>query len=231
MKPDSVTEHVYRVDAGALGVYLIVLPEGITLIDAGFPGTMALIDDAVRSLGRRPEEITDVLVTHPHPDHAAGLAEVKKATGARVWMSPEDAKLVEAGQCYRPYRVAPGFHNRWFAWRVIRRSPKAYEPVTVDRKALPGEEIPVAGGVKVIGAPGHTAGHVVFLWPGDGGVVFLGDAAKNERHLEPATIYEDFRQGLETLRTLGTYSFEVACFAHGAPIVGAASQEFRRRWG
>lgn len=34
---EPVTEHVYRVDAGALDVYLIVVPEGITLIDAGFP--------------------------------------------------------------------------------------------------------------------------------------------------------------------------------------------------
>jgi glyoxylase-like metal-dependent hydrolase (beta-lactamase superfamily II) len=88
----------------------------------------------------------------------------------------------------------------------------------------------VAGGIKAIGTPGHTAGHLVFLWAGDGGVLFVGDAAKNERRLEPATIYENFGQGLDSLRMIGTYDFEVACFAHGPAIVGDAAQEFRRRW-
>jgi glyoxylase-like metal-dependent hydrolase (beta-lactamase superfamily II) len=230
LNPEPITEHVYRIDAGALGVYLIALPESLTLIDAGFPGTMATIGEAVRLLGRRPEEIHDVLVTHCHPDHAAGLAEVRQATRAHVWMHPADAELVRAGQAYRPWKVAPGIHNRIFTWRVIRRSPITFEPVPVDREVPPGGDIPVAGGMKAIGTPGHTAGHLVFLWPGDGGVLFAGDAAKNERRLEPGTIYEDFRQGLESLRVIGSHEFEVACFAHGAPLVGGAAKEFRRRW-
>ena len=40
---NQITEHVYSVDAGALSVFLVVLPEALTLIDAGFPGTMALV--------------------------------------------------------------------------------------------------------------------------------------------------------------------------------------------
>jgi glyoxylase-like metal-dependent hydrolase (beta-lactamase superfamily II) len=228
--PEKITEHVYRIDAGALGVYVMALPEGLVLVDAGFPGTMALVDEAVRSFGRRPEEVHDVLLTHCHPDHAAGLAEVVQATGAHVWMHPADAALVRAGQAYRPWKASPGMHNRLFAWRVIRRSPTTFEPVPVDREVPPGGDIPVAGGMKAIGTPGHTAGHLVFLWPGDGGVLFAGDAAKNETRLEPATIYEDLDLGLENLRMLGTLDFEVACFGHGAPIVGGAAQRFRQLW-
>jgi glyoxylase-like metal-dependent hydrolase (beta-lactamase superfamily II) len=227
---ERITAHVYRIDAGALGVYVISRPEDLTLVDAGFPGTMAIVDEAVRSLGRRPEEIRNVLVTHCHPDHAAGLAEVTRATGAQVWMHPADAELVRSGQAFRPWKVAPGMRNRIFAWRIIRRSPTTFEPVPVCRGLLPGSDIPVAGGIKAIGTPGHTLGHLAFLWTGDGGVLFVGDAAKNERRLEPATIYEDIGQGLESLRVIGAYDFEVACFAHGAPIVGGGAQEFRRRW-
>ena len=87
----QVSEHVYAVGTPAMSVFLIALPAGLTLIDAGFPGTMALVAEAVRSLGREPEEIRDVLITHCHPDHAGGLAEVKRATGAWVWMHPADA--------------------------------------------------------------------------------------------------------------------------------------------
>jgi glyoxylase-like metal-dependent hydrolase (beta-lactamase superfamily II) len=228
---EQVTEHVRRVETGDSSVFLIVLPDGLTLIDAGFPGTMAHVDEAVRSLGRRPEEIRDVLVTHCHPDHAGGLAEVKRATGAQAWMHPADAELVRAGEAFRPWKTAPGLRNRIFARLVIRRSPSSFEPVAVEREVLPGETIPVAGGITALGTPGHTAGHLAFLWPSDGGVLFVGDAANHRRRLEPATIYEDLAQGLESLRMLGEQEFETACFAHGAPIVAGAAQEFRTTWG
>jgi glyoxylase-like metal-dependent hydrolase (beta-lactamase superfamily II) len=74
-------------------------------------------------------------------------------------------------------------------------------------------------------------GHLVFLWPEDGGVLFVGDAANRVGRLKPSPIYEDFAQGLESLRMLGEQDFETACFAHGAPIVGDAAQEFRREFG
>lgn len=228
MTLESVTEHVCRLDAGALGLYLIVLPQGLTLIDAGFPGSMALIEDALAQLGRKGSEITDVLITHAHPDHAAGLAEVVAATGARVWMHADDAGLVRIGQAFRPWTVSPGEHNRVFVEEVIRSAPTTFEPVPVDREVVPGEVIAVAGGIRAIGTPGHTAGHLVFLWPEDGGVLFVGDAAKNETYLEPATVYEDFSQGLDDLVMIADLEFEVACFAHGAPMVGGASLQFRR---
>jgi hypothetical protein len=37
-------------------------------------------------------------------------------------------------------------------------------------------------------------------------------------------------QGLESLQGLSGHDFEVACFAHGDPIVESACEVFRRRW-
>ena len=51
---EQVTEHVYLIYAEPMNVFLIAMPEGLTLIDTGFPGTMALVTEAVRSLGRAP---------------------------------------------------------------------------------------------------------------------------------------------------------------------------------
>jgi len=228
---EQTTDHVYRIDAQGMNVFAIVLPEGLTLIDTGFPGTMALVAEAVRSLGRGPDEIRDVLVTHCHPDHAGGLVEVKQATGAQVWMHPADAELVRAGTAFRPWKPAPGLRNRLFATLVIKRGPTTCEPATVDKEVRSGETIPVAGGIKAIGTPGHAAGHLVFLWPGDGGVMFVGDAAAHKRALELSPIYEDLAQGRQDLRMLGEQEFETACFAHGTPIVGGAAREFRMKWG
>jgi glyoxylase-like metal-dependent hydrolase (beta-lactamase superfamily II) len=89
----------------------------------------------------------------------------------------------------------------------------------------------VAGGVRALGTPGHTVGHLAFLWPGDGGVLFVGDAANNVNRLGFSPIYEDLGQGLESLRRLGQEGFETACFAHGDAIVGGAAAQFRKEWG
>ncbi len=226
-----VTEHVSRVGSGDMHVFLIALPDGITLIDAGFPGTMALIGEALQALGRRPEDIHDILLTHSHPDHAAGLAEIERATGAKAWMHPADAEMVREGKAFRPYKPAPGLRNWWFVNRVVKRGPSGYDPAEVDNEVLPGETIPVAGGVKAIWTPGHSAGHLVFLWPGDGGVLFIGDAANNVRGLSIPPIFEDMQLGLESLKRIAGEDFDTACFAHGEPIVGGAAAQFRAKWG
>lgn len=230
MSAQAVTEHVYVVKTGDGAVFLIVQPDGLTLIDAGFPGTAGLLEEAAHAMGRRLKDIHDVLMTHCHPDHAGGLAEIQRATGAKVWMHRDDAALIRTGECWRPFEVAPGEENRTFFDQVIPHAPKTIEPVLVDEELLSGQEIPVAGGVKALGTPGHSLGHLVFLWPGDGGVVFMGDAARNVDDLVLSPIYEDLAEGVRSLSMLGGQEFEVACFAHGEPIIGGAAERFRRRW-
>jgi glyoxylase-like metal-dependent hydrolase (beta-lactamase superfamily II) len=226
-----VTEHVYRVASGDMHVFLIVLPDAVTLIDAGFPGTWTLIHEALRALGRRPEEVHDILLTHSHPDHAAGLAEIERATGAKAWMHAADAEMVRQGRAFREIKAAPGLRNWWFVNRVVKNSPKTYEPAPVDHNVRPGETLPVAGGIKALGTPGHSAGHVAYLWPADGGVLFTGDAANNTRGLNTPPLFEDRKLGLESLRNLSREEFDTACFAHGEPIVGGAAARFRAKWG
>ena len=63
-----------------------------------FRGRWLLSTEALQALGRRPEDIHDVLLTHSHPDHAAGLAEIERATGAKAWMHPADAADGPQGQ-------------------------------------------------------------------------------------------------------------------------------------
>jgi glyoxylase-like metal-dependent hydrolase (beta-lactamase superfamily II) len=226
-----VTKHVYAVGTGDCHVFLLLEPEGITVIDAGFPGTWALIEAALDELGRKPEEVRDILVTHSHPDHAGGLAEVKKGSGAEVWMHAADADMVEQGKAFRPWKTAPGLRNWWFGYHVVRKSPQEFEPVAVEHRVRPGEVIPLAGGIKAIRTPGHSAGHLVFLWPGEGGVLFTGDAANNVKGLNGPPIYEDAKLATESLRKLAREKFRVACVAHGSPIVGGADAQFRAKWG
>jgi glyoxylase-like metal-dependent hydrolase (beta-lactamase superfamily II) len=226
-----VTEHVFRVSLRMVNVFLIVLPEGITMIDAGIRRSFPRIAEAVRELGRRPEDITDILVTHLHGDHTGGLAEALEATGARVWMHPADARLVGAGESRRPLKATPGtISGPVFGFFAGITAAKVV-PAKADHLITEQQEIPVAGGILPVFAPGHSVGHVVYLWPRDGGVLFAGDAAAHYRHLAASPIYEDYERGLQSLRELAGRDFQVACFAHGRPITEGAAAAFAHKWG
>jgi glyoxylase-like metal-dependent hydrolase (beta-lactamase superfamily II) len=88
--------------------------------------------------------------------------------------------------------------------------------------------LPFAGGLQVIHAPGHTLGHIVLLWPHAGGVLFVGDAASHMLRLTCSPVYEDLARGQQTLLRLGSLTFQIACFAHGGPILHHADAQFRR---
>ena len=102
---------------------------------------------ALAAAGERGWRIGQVWITHWHPDHTAGIAEVKAATGATVSGPQAEAdKIVAAG------KIA--------ALDVLLGEG---DPMRV------GEHV-----ATVLETPGHTAGHITFhfaddrlLFPGD----------------------------------------------------------------
>lgn len=230
MSARAVTEHVFRIPLRTVNVFVIAWPQTLTLVDAGTRGSFTHIAGAIGQMGRRPEEITDIVVTHLHADHTGGLAEMREATGARVWMHPADAALVGVGEASRLWKPAPRSLIGLLARPFVARGPASIDPVPVDEEVVDRQQIPVAGGLLPVWTPGHTAGHVVYLWPNDGGVLFVGDAAANILRPAPSPIYEDYPRGVESLRTLSGLDFEVACFSHGRPITRGAARAFAKRW-
>ena len=70
-------------------VYLIV-GETLTLVDSGLPWRPRGILNYIRSIGRRPDELKHILVTHSHPDHTGMTSALAKATGAAVAVHRSD---------------------------------------------------------------------------------------------------------------------------------------------
>jgi glyoxylase-like metal-dependent hydrolase (beta-lactamase superfamily II) len=72
------------VPAGVLGpeavtieVRCFVVPgaNGIVVVDTGIPGTAGAIEAALDRVGARWSDVTDIVLTHAHFDHAGGLSE------------------------------------------------------------------------------------------------------------------------------------------------------------
>lgn len=214
---------------GLVNAYVMDGPGGSVLIDTGFPSAAPKILAGVRALGKRPEDIRHILLTHAHPDHIGGAAALKRATGAEVYVHALDASIVETGGPFRPTGTAPGLRNLIFKMLVLRWV-KRVDGTPVDHRLEGGRGVPFDDDLRAIHIPGHCAGQLAFLWRREGGVLFTADACVNMRGMQIPAAVEDYERAKRDVETLAGLRFEVACFGHGLPIVGGADAVFRRRW-
>jgi glyoxylase-like metal-dependent hydrolase (beta-lactamase superfamily II) len=188
----------------------------------------------VQAIGRQMTDIRHILVTHCHRDHAGSLAAVKQITDAPAYMHPIAAAAVRMGKTRRDYaKPAPGLFNR-IGFHIIGvrvTHGVGIEPAAVEYEVQDGDVLPIAGGIRAIHVPGHSAGQLAFLWEKNGGVLFAAEAAFNAFSLVPATVYEDFEEVIRSLAKLAALDFDTACFCHGKTIVHGASAIFKQKWG
>jgi metallo-beta-lactamase class B len=67
------------------------------LIDGGLPESASLIEANIQALGFRVEDVKLILNSHVHFDHAGGIAELQRLSGARVMGSPWSAEVMRTG--------------------------------------------------------------------------------------------------------------------------------------
>src|ERR1700756_4255490 len=229
MAMKRVIKGVHVVPMGMSNAFLIEGHDGLTLIDAGFPGKEAVVFGAIRGLGRSPDQIKHLIFTHGHPDHIGSAAAIVRETGARTYLHPLDIPMAESGGPFRPLKGAPGL-LRPVLCRLFFHPNERVEPVTIDEPLTDGELLPVAGGIEVIHTPGHCAGQIALLWR-TGRMLFAGDVASNIMGLGAPLGFENLEEGRASQRKLASLSFDATGFGHGKPIAHDASARFRNKWG
>ena len=95
--PFRIAGNLYYVGAVEITSYLITTPEGHFLLDGGFVETAPQIERNITKLGFQLTDVKFLLNSHAHFDHAGGLAELKKVTGAKFVASERDAPLLRSG--------------------------------------------------------------------------------------------------------------------------------------
>ena len=230
---EQVLPGVYQISMLYVNAFLIAQDE-VTLIDSGLPKRKETILKALSQAERKPEELKHIAITHHHIDHTGSLAALVAATGARTYVHPLDAEVV------RGDKPPPTSNREILAARVLgpiidRLFHPELETIQPDQEVNDGEELQVAGGMRAIHSPGHTPGHLAYLWPQHGGVLFAGDAAGNVLGGPGAPVgslggmfTEDFSAARASFRKLAELEFDTACFGHGGVIKGQAHAAFRR---
>jgi glyoxylase-like metal-dependent hydrolase (beta-lactamase superfamily II) len=226
---ERVIDGVHIVPMGMANAYLIEGDDGLTLIDAGFPNKEGAVFEAIRGLGRSPEQLRNLIFTHGHPDHIGSAAVIVRETGARTYMHPLDISMAKSGGPFRPMTPAPGL-LRQVMCRLFFHPDERVEPVGIDQPLSPGEILSIAGGIEVIHVPGHCAGQVALLWR-PGCMLFAGDVGMNLMGLADPVGFEDLDEGRASQSKLASLSFDAAGFGHGKPIARDASRQFRQQVG
>jgi metallo-beta-lactamase class B len=95
--PFRIFGNTYYVGTHGLSSVLITSPAGHVLIDGDLPESVGQIVDNIRSLGFRVENVRLILNSHVHFDHAGGIAELQRRSGARVVASQWSAEVLRKG--------------------------------------------------------------------------------------------------------------------------------------
>ncbi|MFD3545381.1 MBL fold metallo-hydrolase [Streptomyces sp. NPDC058655] len=203
--------HMLRFPIGQ--AYLWQDGEALTLIDAGNVRSAAEIEGAVRSLGRSPERLERIVLTHCHRDHVGAAGELAARWGARVLVHRLDAPVVR-GEAPVPEPALLDWEIPLYAHGLT--VPEA-PPTPVDVELEDGDALGFGDGAYVVHAPGHTDGSIGVHLPRHG-VLFAGDCVAAVGQVMLGVFNVDRAAAIRSFGRLAALSPRVACFGHGDPL-------------
>jgi len=132
---------------GWVNGYLVREEDGFTVVDTLIGGSA---DDILSAAREHGGEIRRIALTHAHGDHVGSVDRLAEALpGIEVLISTRDARFTRGDKSLDPEEQKGKLRG---SWKKLKQQPT--------RTFEPGERI---GSLEVIGAPGHTPGHVAFL--------------------------------------------------------------------
>lgn len=219
----KIIDNVYVVPEVVSNTYILLDPDGLTIIDAAMPRSEKKILDYLAGLGKSARDVKRILLTHSDIDHIGSLTPLHKATGARTYASHIEAQAIAVGKASRPIKRALTPRRLL----LILLSPFLRPPpFKVDEILTEGQTLPVLGGLRVVETPGHTPGHISLYAP-SAGILFCGDSmvtdAAGIHGSRPGLTWDEAR-ARESERRQAALGARIVCSGHGPVVMEAAGK-------
>lgn len=213
----------------------------VYLLDGG-PGDRWLVDCGhwterwqllreLRATGLSPSQLTGLLLTHRHSDHAGNAAFLQREFGVKVLAHRADAEVMD-GSAPRPRMGDRGTLLERALCAVENRYPVR---LRADRALEHGDAV---AGMEVHAVPGHTDGSVFFRHPATG-CLLTGDTLLTAR--PPLTLIRDVVRAYDAFSTdtarahasldafhAQGWDYEHVLAGHGRPLVYGARERVLR---
>lgn len=202
---------------GTVAAYLLTGPQGHTLIETGPGSTLEALERAVAAAGAHIEEVTQLVVTHIHLDHAGAAGSLlRRLPDARLFVHPLGA----------PHMIDPAkllaSATRIYGDRM-ERLWGAFEAAPADRVTTLADGATLLCGTRELRAlhtPGHAIHHIAFhdpergtVFTGDVGGVRLTDASYVRPPTPPPDIdLEAWHRSVDALRALEPRALDLTHF-------------------
>ncbi|MFZ5986343.1 MAG: MBL fold metallo-hydrolase [Bacillota bacterium] len=163
--------------------YIIKLEKGYLLIDTGYPEQFNSISKKLRKHNIQLRDISYILLTHAHDDHAGFLNEMLDNSDAKVILHDQAIDRLREGQNsfdggYTSYLALTFSRIMKLLGKGEHRFPPVDRPeryIVLDDSTQPTIEEQLSG--TIINFPGHTIDSIGLLLKD--GSLFCGDAAMN----------------------------------------------------
>ena len=151
VQPQRIHGDTWYVGTCGITAILVTSPEGHVLIDGATEKAAPLIAQNIRALGFDLKDVRYILSSHEHMDHAGGISQLQRDSGAAVAARDPAAVVLERGTSDRsdPQLL----------------SIKPFPRVSAVRRIADGETI-VLGPLSLTAhaTPGHTQGSTSWTW-------------------------------------------------------------------
>ena len=166
-----MTIRVERIEGSAMPVnsFLVHGPDGVIVVDGMLTvSDAALVRKAIDDSGR---SLAGVVVTHPHPDHYAGLGHLVGPDDVPIVATIAVDEVIRRDDQLKHEIVGPMMGDEWPATRIFPNQ-------TVNDS----DEVRLGGLTLSVQELGPGESHVDSMWRLDASTVFAGDIAYNGMH-------------------------------------------------
>jgi len=221
----KIIDHVFLVPGVMANSYILVDPDGLTVIDTGMPYSEKKTLEYITTLGWCAQDIKRILITHADLDHYGCLTALQLASGARTYAGRMEAEAIFRGKSSRPVDRSVGRFQRFMI--NMMGSLLQATPLQIDEILTEGQILPILGELQVLGTSGHSPDHLSFFAP-SACILFCGDSMKsNANGLRVSRSRNNWNQPMAeaSARKQAALHAKIVCPGHG-PVIWEAEYKF-----
>lgn len=216
-----------------LAIWLVRDRDAACLFEVGVASIVPLILGQLDAIGVPPEQVTQIILSHAHPDHASGQAGLLAGLPrAELWLSEASAKFLAKPSTHQAYAQEDIFTTNALRQKgdIPPNSPATAPTLLPEpyRVVAPGQTLDLGGLTLELGrADGHAPGGFT-AWLPERQALLASDSAGFSVDDPPGLplYFVSYQQYQQTMAELADFKPQILALGHQHWFQGQAVQQY-----